>query len=123
MTHITHFASRINSDSPVNMEYLKYLQKVEIPQKYGTLKEFVKSSNNFEKEICKCQTSANWITKRDTEEFTIMANNSYPILHEEVLNLCHNFLKFKQEHGNDHERELYKDMNVIELIERLISKV
>ena len=107
----------------MKMEYLKNLQDVRIPQKYETLKEFVKSSDNFEQEICKGPTTANWITKRDPEEFTLMANNSYPIIHEDVLNLCQNFLKFKQQYGNDKERELYKNMNVIELIERLISKV
>ena len=104
------------------MEFMADLQKVKIPTKYGSLQDFLKDSEEFEAEICKAPTIANWITHDQDPDWLNMANQSYPILHEEVLKLCQQFLEFKQSHGNSKEKEFYREMSLISLIERLISK-
>ena len=99
------------------------LQKVEIPTKYGSLEDFLKDSEEFEAQICKAPTIANWITTQNKDpDWLNMANQSYPILHEEVLQLCQKFLEYKQKYGNSKEKEFYVKMSLISLIERLISK-
>ena len=49
-------------------------------------------------------------------------NSVYPVIHEKVLFLCAEFLIHKRAHGNSIEKSLYKDMDVLGLVERLISK-
>merc|ERR1711963_90807 len=51
-----------------------------------------------------------------------MGNCSYPILHEDVLTLFHQFLKLKKVHGTSKEKAVYESMPVIDLIDRLIKK-
>ena len=105
------------------MEFMTDLQKVEIPTKYGSLEDFLKDSEEFEAQICKAPTIANWITTQNKDpDWLNMANQSYPILHEEVLQLCQKFLEYKQKYGNSKEKEFYVKMSLISLIERLISK-
>ena len=70
-------------------------------------------------------TIANWITAKsdDLETLTQCANDSYPILHENVLLLCQDFLRFKLEQGTPIEKNLYEKLTLITFIDRLIKKV
>ena len=106
-----------------NIEHLESLSKVKAATKFTTLEEFLELSKNFEKTIHKAPTRANWIKNGDSENYLEFANSSYPILHEDVLTLCHHFLKLKKMHGTSKEKILYESMAVIDLIERLIKKV
>ena len=103
------------------MDFIAELQKVKIPSKYGSSQELLKDSEEFESKICQAPTSANWFKAEDPES-SEFANESYPILHEDVLQLCQKFLDYKKEHGNSKEKEFYRDLSVLDLIERLISK-
>ena len=85
----------------------------------------MKNSDEFEKEIIKAPTNANWISKRtkNLEKFVEFANDSYPILHERVVILCNDFLQFMRENGSQMEKEFYKNLSLLQLIDRLIKKV
>ena len=61
--------------------------------------------------------------KISLNKFLEFANTAYPILHEDILHLCQKFLQIKKVHGSDTEKNLYKSMNVIDFIDRLIKKV
>ena len=52
-----------------------------------------------------------------------MANSSYPLLDEDALTLAQHFLDLKREHGNPVEKALYKDLDLLGLVQRLIAKV
>ncbi|XP_037877087.1 uncharacterized protein LOC101735359 isoform X5 [Bombyx mori] len=49
-------------------------------------------------------------------------SETYPIIHERVLLLMAHFLIYKREHGSSIEKELYRDMTIPELIDRLLLK-
>ena len=102
-----------------------YLVGIESRPKINDIKELLKASDRFEKNCKKAPTSANWITKRDKdlETFKRFANESYPILHEDVLYLCQDFLDFKKQNGSSREKEFYKNVNILQLVDRLIRKV
>jgi hypothetical protein len=89
--------------------------------------ELLKASDEFEQTICKRPTGVKWISDADQEKqlekFVEFANQSYPILHERTLGLCSDFLEFKKVNGSSKEQLLYKDMRLLSLVERLISKV
>ncbi|XP_022837517.1 uncharacterized protein LOC111364733 isoform X2 [Spodoptera litura] len=48
--------------------------------------------------------------------------STYPLLHERVLLLITHFLIYKREYGSSIEKELYKDMSVVQFIDRLLKK-
>ena len=107
--------------------FFEELSKIKPKQKFQSIDEILKESDNFERNICKPPTSANWIKKSNDEsslnKFLEFANTAYPILHEDILHLCQEFLQIKKVHGSDTEKNLYKSMNVIDFIDRLIKKV
>ena len=105
------------------IELLESLSKVKTLPKFTTLEEFLELSQKFEKTIHKAPTKANWIKTGDSENYLEFANSSYPILHEDVLTLCHQFSKLKKIHGTSKEKTVYENMSVIDLIDRLIKKV
>lgn len=49
-------------------------------------------------------------------------NSAYPIVHERVLPLLASFLHFKRSHGRKKERELYKNLGLLELVDRLLKQ-
>ena len=109
-------------------KFLEDLYQIKPNQKFTSINEFLEESEIFNKNIRKAPpTSANWIKKsmdKDTlSTFLNFANSAYPILHEDVLYLCQDFLQIKKVHGSAKEKLLYKSMTVIDLIERLIKKV
>ena len=82
-------------------------------------KEFFRNNKG-----CKARTTANLIEnlksyKDDIEKF---ANKSYPILHEDTIELISDFLDYKLKHGSEMEKNLYHDMSVVDFIDRLVCK-
>ena len=57
---------------------------------------------------------------RSEEELLRNVNSSYPIIHHSVLRLMKKFLSLKIKHGSNVEKQLYKDMNVDQFIQRLL---
>ena len=111
----------INSNKPP-----KNFTKMSV-QKFHTIDEFLIASDEFSKNISTAPTIENWIRKSMNKEtldiFLEYANSAYPILHEDVLVLCEDFLNFKKQHGTFIEKRIYESMAIFELIDRLISKV
>ncbi|XP_020281029.1 uncharacterized protein LOC109853363 isoform X2 [Pseudomyrmex gracilis] len=56
------------------------------------------------------------------ETIELNANSVYPLIHEAMLPLIARWLKHKRLYGSSVEKALYKDMNLIEFIHRLIEK-
>ncbi len=50
------------------------------------------------------------------------ANNSRPILHEDVITLIKDFLDEKRKNGNDTEKTLYQNMSTEDFVTRLLTK-
>lgn len=122
---LTVFNPEINSNNKP-FKNLNNVLKMSV-QKFHSIEEFLSASEEFSKTISKAPTIENWIRKSMKKEtldiFLEYANSAYPILHEEVLHLCEDFLKFKRQHGTSIEKKIYESMTVVELIDRLISKV
>lgn len=49
------------------------------------------------------------------------ANSAYPLIHEAMIPLITDWLKYKRNYGTDVEKAIYKDMGIIQLIQRLIE--
>lgn len=47
--------------------------------------------------------------------------STYPLIHERVLLLMAHFLIYKREHGSEIEKEFYKDMTILQLINRILK--
>ena len=104
---------------------LELLTQIAPSNKVNT-KQLLQMSDTFTKTLkTKPPTIENWITAKsdDLETLTQCANDSYPILHENVLLLCQDFLRFKLEQGTPIEKNLYEKLNLITFIDRLIKKV
>ena len=74
-------------------------------------------------------TTENWLEKvMKTKSFKVIGNasdlvkDSYPILHEDVVVLVEDFLKFKKAHGSNTEKKVYRGMSSSDLVQRLIAK-
>lgn len=52
-----------------------------------------------------------------------LANGTYPLLRADALALCHRVLQWKQELGNDAERAVYGDLDLLAFVQRLIANV
>lgn len=91
-----------------------------------TYDDLVKESRTFFRNNrgCKIRTSENMIENLKTYSETIekFANHAYPVIHETVLDLIHNFIMFKRAHGSKIEKKLYESMTLVEFLDRLISK-
>ena len=104
---------------------LELLTQIAPANKINT-KHLLQMSDTFTKTLkMKPPTIANWITAKsdDLETLTQYANDSYPILHENVLLLCQDFLRFKLEQGTPIGKNLYQKLTLITFIDRLIKKV
>lgn len=89
------------------------------------LDELMKLSDEFSNTIkfpidtvrCKTLVSA---VKKETLERNI--KSSYPIVHESALYLYAKFLLHKRKNGTEKEKNIYKSMNLVEFVERLLKK-
>ena len=72
----------------------------------------------------KVMTSANLIENLSSYSETIeaFANKAYPVIHESMVTLIKDFLTYKREHGSRIEKDLYKEMSLVEFVDRLITK-
>jgi hypothetical protein len=50
------------------------------------------------------------------------ANSAYPLVHENILHFYAQFILHKRRHGNTIEKPLYKNMNLLEFLDRLLTK-
>ena len=122
------YASFMNCKKNMNQnKLLEDLCLINPEEKFSSIDELLEASDNFNRKISKAPTSANWINKSMDKNvltsFLNFANSAYPILHEDILYLCEDFLKIKKEHGSQKEKLLYKTLTVIDLIDRIIKKV
>ena len=112
--------------TPLLLEELSLIQP---PEKFSEFKSLSESCKEFQSKICHPRTSNNLIDKvakttPDGEKVLLQyANDSYPVLHEDVLPLLQEFLKFKKNHGNKTELKVYENATVLDLVDRLIAKV
>ena len=108
-------------------KFLRDLSSISPKEKFLSIDELLEASDNFNRKICKAPTSPNWIKKSMDQSlkstYLNFANSAYPILHEDILYLCQDFLQIKKVRGSTKEKLLYESMTVIDLIERLIKKV
>ena len=108
-------------------KFLRDLSSISPKEKFSSIDELLEASDNFNRKICKAPTSPNWIKKSMDQSlkstYLNFANSAYPILHEDILYLCRDFLQIKKVRGSAKEKLLYESMTVIDLIERLIKKV
>lgn len=107
-----------------NDECIKLLQDGSTTQLPDTnLKTIMTKSKNFPIKFpittntCQNLTSA---VGKDILDRNI--KSAYPVIHENILYLCAKFLLFKQVHGTDVEKNMYKNMTVKNLIDRLLRK-
>lgn len=93
------------------------------PVSSPALNKLIKNSNKFKIKFptasIKCET-----IKTDVDETVLQRNidSVYPLIHECALHLCARFLVFKCEHGSNIEKKLYKKMNLLDFIQRLLTK-
>ena len=104
-------------------KWLEDLALVEQPEKLASIDALIEASDKFEAEIHRFPTRSNVIAKKSDPIFLTYANDSYPVMHEKVLKLCQDFLVFKRKSGSTGEKELYREMTLVEFIDRLIRKV
>ena len=113
----------------MDKETLLALSKVKIPDKL-LLDDFLANSKEFELKCMSRQSHANWIDEENTGRQirtnyhnyeNLCINQSYPILHESVLVLFQNFLRWKKQNATQCESRVYKDdMTIIDLVDRVI---
>ena len=88
--------------------------------------DLVKNSKQFfrNNKGAKVMTSANLIENLSSYSETIeaFANKAYPVIHESMVTLIEDFLTYKREHGSRLEKDLYKEMSLVEFVDRLVTK-
>ncbi|KAI4479299.1 hypothetical protein M0804_011084 [Polistes exclamans] len=104
-------------------ELLKNCLDVSIPPQ-TTITEIIKRSStfpiNFPINTVRCSALRDKGVSADVLELN--ANSAYPLIHEAMLPLIARWLKHKRQYGSAIERVLYKEMGLIELIQRLLEK-
>jgi hypothetical protein len=56
------------------------------------------------------------------QDIAKQANSVRPIVHQKVITLVQNFLKYKKEYGSEVEKSLYKEMDLKAFIDRLLTQ-
>ncbi|CAG9813024.1 unnamed protein product [Phaedon cochleariae] len=88
-----------------------------------TLEEIITNSAEFQIDFPvdtgRCMVLRNNVQRNILER---NINSVYPLIHENALELCCKFLVFKTKHGTSKEKNLYKDMTLLDFIERLLRK-
>ncbi|XP_066596580.1 uncharacterized protein [Prorops nasuta] len=89
-----------------------------------TLEQLVKRSEEFPVKFpintVRCSSLRHKGVTTDTLEFN--ANSVYPLIHEAMLPLIARWLKYKRQYGSPVEKAVYKDMGLVEFIQRLLDK-
>ncbi|XP_014234714.1 uncharacterized protein LOC106657626 [Trichogramma pretiosum] len=88
-----------------------------------TLTEIIKRSENFPVPFPVNTVRSFSLRNRgigiDILEFN--ANSAYPLIHEATLPLMANWLRHKRQYGSKVERALYRDMTLMQLVQRLLE--
>nr|XP_022921136.1 uncharacterized protein LOC111429459 isoform X2 [Onthophagus taurus]XP_022921137.1 uncharacterized protein LOC111429459 isoform X2 [Onthophagus taurus]XP_022921138.1 uncharacterized protein LOC111429459 isoform X2 [Onthophagus taurus]XP_022921139.1 uncharacterized protein LOC111429459 isoform X2 [Onthophagus taurus] len=89
----------------------------------SSLSEIIESSEkfpiNFPIDTIRCKVLQKTVNE---ENLNTYINSAYPLIHEATLYLYQAFLNHKRQYGNDIEKELYLNMNVVDLVERFLKK-
>ncbi|XP_076645283.1 ADP-ribosylarginine hydrolase CG2909 [Halictus rubicundus] len=90
----------------------------------ATLTQIMKRSEAFPIKFPIKTTRCSALRERgiSTEVLESNANSVYPLIHEAMLPLLARWLKHKQSYGSAIERSMYKDMGLIQFIQRLLEK-
>ncbi|XP_072742639.1 uncharacterized protein [Anoplolepis gracilipes] len=104
-------------------ELLKKCLNVSVPPP-TSVTELIKRSDAFPVKFpistMRCASLRDRGISSDTIELN--ANSTYPLIHEAMLPLIAAWLKHKRLYGSAVEKALYKDMNLIQFIHRLLEK-
>ncbi|XP_055373497.1 uncharacterized protein LOC129606899 isoform X2 [Condylostylus longicornis] len=101
---------------------LEKSKNVKKPNETVTIEEIIANSKNFPIEfpINSCRVGFQPKERYDIIQQEI--NSVYPIIHERVVWLYIRFLEHKTKYGNEIEKEVYSNMNLIDFIDRLLTK-
>ncbi|XP_012233903.1 uncharacterized protein [Linepithema humile] len=104
-------------------ELLKKCLDVSVPPP-TSLSELIKRSDafpvTFPINTMRCSSLRSRGISAETIELN--ANSTYPLIHEAMLPLIGRWLKHKRLHGSLVEKAMYKDMSLIQFIQRLLEK-
>ncbi|XP_065364615.1 uncharacterized protein LOC135957750 isoform X1 [Calliphora vicina] len=102
---------------------LKQCETIKKPEcKEVDINEFKRKSSNFPLEF---GTNTCRVLSQPKERYPQIQKqiaSAYPVIHERVLQLYLDFLEHKCQYGTSLEKELYNNMSLIELIQRLLTK-
>ncbi|XP_046751797.1 uncharacterized protein LOC124414772 isoform X1 [Diprion similis] len=89
-----------------------------------SLNELITKSENFPITIPVNTVRARALKERGISPDTleVNANSTYPLIHEAMIPLIANWLKYKRTHGSVLEKALYEEMGLIQLIQRLLEQ-
>ncbi|XP_012272314.1 uncharacterized protein LOC105695377 [Orussus abietinus] len=104
-------------------ELLKTCMDVSVPPP-TTLTELIKRSEifpiSFPINTVRCAALRDRGIHHDILE--VNANSTYPVIHESMLPLIAAWLKYKRTYGSKVEKALYRDMGLVQFIQRLLEK-
>lgn len=104
-------------------EQLLTINNQNLDLNYTNLSEFIKRSENFPIVFPINSTRCQTLQKSVSEGVLLRnINSSYPILHEYVLQLFIDFILHKRKFGSGIEREFYKNITLLEFVDRLLQK-
>lgn len=111
------------SPSWTNEESILLLENAVTEPAKQSLKDIIVNSDNFPIKF-PIDTGRLKTLKNHSPESILERNiNSvYPVIHENALELYCNFILYKRLHGSAVEKSLYKNMTLVEFINRLLKK-
>ncbi|PSN39812.1 hypothetical protein C0J52_13618, partial [Blattella germanica] len=92
----------------------------------SSLEELIQNSKQFPKEypitsvLCSNLLENNADINKEILEHHV--NSTYPLLHESALHLYIDFLEYKKKHGSKIEKEMYANMTIVDLVQRIVQK-
>lgn len=88
-----------------------------------TLDELIAKSDDFPITIPVNTVRARALKERgiSSEILEVNANSTYPLIHEAMIPLIADWLKHKKTHGSVLEMAMYKEMGLIQLVQRLLE--
>lgn len=121
MSYLPEWPNKPSTWTPKQLELMDR-DKIEEPS-HVTVDELITKSDQFPIkfpiETVRCKSLKNTVNPSILESHI---NSAYPLIHENALNLYAQFLLFKRDNGSTIEKQLYKDMTILDFIERLLTK-
>ncbi|KAJ8931994.1 hypothetical protein NQ314_015040 [Rhamnusium bicolor] len=88
-----------------------------------TTQDIIQNSDNFPikfpVDTGRCKTLKNFVSESILER---NINSVYPVIHENALELYCRFILYKRNNGSAKEKHLYKNMTLMDFINRLLTK-